>query len=168
MDGAIFEQQKEVGVEIVIRDHYGAVMVTLSKKLQAPLGSLEVEAKVMEEAVTFAQDMGIRDCIFESDALIIVNATQTHPRTQLTTQQVPCPISISFALSNSTMYLTLEIKQLTPQHNLLKAPLFCMRGQKIQQVVLRNWCPKMFYFCRLMNKSHFFHIKKKRFSFRSS
>lgn len=80
MDGAIFEQQKEVGVEIVIRDHHGAVMAALSKKLQALLGSFEVEAKVMEEAVTFAWDMGIRDCIFESDALIIVNATQTYPR----------------------------------------------------------------------------------------
>ncbi|XP_075633817.1 uncharacterized protein LOC142606335 [Castanea sativa] len=51
--------KNESGVEIVIRDHHGEVVAALSKKLQAPLGSLEVEAKVMEEAITFAWDMGI-------------------------------------------------------------------------------------------------------------
>lgn len=74
MDDAVFKQQKEAGVGIIIRDHHGAVVAALSKKLSAPLGALEVEAKTMEEAVTFAWDMGIRDCIFESDALTIINA----------------------------------------------------------------------------------------------
>lgn len=49
-------------------------MAALSKKLSTPLGALEAEAKAMEEAITFAWDMRIRDCIFESDALTIVNA----------------------------------------------------------------------------------------------
>lgn len=72
MDGATFDQQKETGVRIVIWDHLGAVVVALSKKLTAPLGAFEVEAKAIEEAVEFSWDMGIRDCVFESDALVLV------------------------------------------------------------------------------------------------
>uniref|UniRef100_A0A7N2LJB8 RNase H type-1 domain-containing protein n=2 Tax=Quercus lobata TaxID=97700 RepID=A0A7N2LJB8_QUELO len=74
MDGAVFSQQKEAGVGVVIRDHFGAVVAAVSRKLKAPLGALEVEAKAMEEAVNFAWDMGIRECIFESDSLTVVNA----------------------------------------------------------------------------------------------
>ena len=54
MDGAIFSQQKETGIGVVIRDHHGAVVAALSKKLKALLGAIEVEAKAMEEAVSFA------------------------------------------------------------------------------------------------------------------
>ncbi|XP_023871669.1 uncharacterized protein LOC111984279 [Quercus suber] len=74
MDGATFEQQKEVGIGVVIRDHHGIVVAALSKKLTAPLGALETEAKAMEEAVEFAWNIGIRDCVFESDAQIVTNA----------------------------------------------------------------------------------------------
>ena len=74
MDGTVFAQQREAEVGVVIRDHYGAVVAALSKKLKAPLGAFEVEAMAMEEAATFAWDMGIRDYIFESDSLKVVNA----------------------------------------------------------------------------------------------
>ena len=52
MDDAIFSQQKETGIGVVIRDHHEAVVAALSKKLKALLGAIEVEAKAMEEAVT--------------------------------------------------------------------------------------------------------------------
>ena len=74
MDGAVFSQQKETGVGVVIRDHHGDVVVALSKKLKAPLGAIKVEAKAMEEAVNFTWGMGFQDCLFESDSLIVVNA----------------------------------------------------------------------------------------------
>ena len=73
MDGAVFSQQKEAGIGVVIRDHHGVVVAALSKKLKAPLGAIEVEAKAMKEAVNFAWEMGIRDCLFESDSLTMVN-----------------------------------------------------------------------------------------------
>lgn len=69
-----FDQQKEAEIGVVIRDHHDLVVAALSKKLKAPLGALEVEAKAMEEAVNFSWDMGIRVCIFESDALTVVTA----------------------------------------------------------------------------------------------
>ena len=74
MEGAVFSHQKETGIGVVIRDHHGAVVAALSKKIKALLGAIEVEATTMEEAVSFAWDMGIRDCLFESDSLTVVNA----------------------------------------------------------------------------------------------
>ena len=82
---------------VVIRDHFGAVVAVVSKKLKAPLGALKVEAKAMEEEITFAWDMGIRDCIFESDALIIVNA-------MLRLTNPPLSISNNIASSFSHLY----------------------------------------------------------------
>ena len=67
VDGAIFENLREVGIGVIIRDHFGSVTAALSKKIQAPLGPLETEAKIMEEGMQFAWDMGIRSAIFEGD-----------------------------------------------------------------------------------------------------
>ncbi|XP_050259076.1 uncharacterized protein LOC126704086 [Quercus robur] len=76
MDGAVFTQQKEAGIGVVIRDHHGEVVAALSKRIKAPLGAVEIEAKAMEEGVRFAWEMGIRDCLFKSDSLTVVNAMQ--------------------------------------------------------------------------------------------
>uniref|UniRef100_A0A7N2RE64 RNase H type-1 domain-containing protein n=1 Tax=Quercus lobata TaxID=97700 RepID=A0A7N2RE64_QUELO len=75
-NGAVYTQQKETGIGVVIRDHHGEVVAALSKRIKAPLGAVEVEAKAMEEGVRFAWEMGIRDCLFESDSLTVVNAMQ--------------------------------------------------------------------------------------------
>lgn len=40
----------------------------MSKKLQVPLGPLEVEAKAMNEAIAFAWDMGIQEAFFKGDS----------------------------------------------------------------------------------------------------
>lgn len=58
----------------MIWDHHGAMVAMLSKKLKALLGAFEVEAKAMKEVITFAWDMGIQECMFESDSLTVVNA----------------------------------------------------------------------------------------------
>ena len=58
----------------MIRDHVGKVTTTLSKIVHQPLGPLEIEAKAMEEGVTFAWDVGIRDVIFERDSKIVFDA----------------------------------------------------------------------------------------------
>ena len=48
-------------------------MTALSKIVHQPLGPLEIETKAMEEGVTFAWDVGIRDVIF-GDSKIVSNA----------------------------------------------------------------------------------------------
>ena len=59
---------------MVIRDHAGRVTTALSKIVHQPLGPLEIEAKAMEEGVTFAWHVGIRDVIFEGDSKIVFGA----------------------------------------------------------------------------------------------
>ena len=63
-----------MGIGVVVRDHEGAVIVALSKRLSLPLGPLEAEAKAVDEAVSFARDIGLQDIIFETGSTIINNA----------------------------------------------------------------------------------------------
>ena len=44
-DVAVFSNTKAVGIGVVVRDHEGAVIAALSKRLSLPLGPLEAEAK---------------------------------------------------------------------------------------------------------------------------
>ena len=74
VDGAVFESQKEVSVGVVIRDHEGNFISGLSKKLQFPLGAVEIEAKAFETRMIFAGDIGIQDFVLEGDSLILVRA----------------------------------------------------------------------------------------------
>ncbi|KAL0011468.1 hypothetical protein SO802_006576 [Lithocarpus litseifolius] len=54
----------------------GRVVAAMSKKLELPLGPLEVEAKAMETAATFATDIGLQDVIFEGDSSMVCSALQ--------------------------------------------------------------------------------------------
>ena len=46
----------------------------MSKKINAPLGPLEAEAKAVEAGIQFAKDIGIHDVILEGDSLTVLNA----------------------------------------------------------------------------------------------
>ncbi|XP_030948883.1 uncharacterized protein LOC115972764 [Quercus lobata] len=86
-DGAIFKDQKEAGVEVVIRDHVGNFIAGLSKKFQCPLGAIEVEAKAFESCLEFAKNMDIQDFVLEGDSLNIVHALcgNSHATSMITT-----------------------------------------------------------------------------------
>ena len=73
MDGAVFKAQKAAGVGVLIWDCRGPVIVALSKKINAPLGPLESEAKAVEARVQFAREIGIHDFIIEGDSLTVFN-----------------------------------------------------------------------------------------------
>ena len=59
---------------VLIKDSEGRVVGACSKKIQAPLGAMEVEAKAVEFGLKFAKDMLIQDFILEGDSLILMNA----------------------------------------------------------------------------------------------
>ena len=59
---------------VLIKDSEGSVVGACSKKIQALLGAMEVEAKAVEFGLKFAKDMLIQDFILEGDSLILMNA----------------------------------------------------------------------------------------------
>ena len=76
MDGAVFKEKCMAGVGILIRDAEGHLIGACSRKLAAPLGAIEAEAKVVELGLLFAKDMSIQDFTFESNSLNLINALQ--------------------------------------------------------------------------------------------
>ena len=46
----------------------------MSKKIHAPLGIIEAEAKAVDTGIIFAKEVGIRDFVLEGDSLTIVQA----------------------------------------------------------------------------------------------
>lgn len=61
-------------MDAVIYDENGHLIAALSKKIDAPLGALEAEAKALESGLHFTLEMGIYDLVIESDSLILYNA----------------------------------------------------------------------------------------------
>ena len=61
-------------VEILIGNVAGQVIGACSKKIDAPLGAIEAEAKAVELGLQFAKDLSIQDFTLESDSLVLVNA----------------------------------------------------------------------------------------------
>lgn len=57
MDGAFFAAHRSAGVGVLIWDDYGRVVRACSKKLLAPFGALEAEAKAIEFGMQFAKDL---------------------------------------------------------------------------------------------------------------
>ena len=76
VDGAVFKARNESGVGAIVRDANGLVVAALSKKIHAPLGPLEVEAKAFELGLEFAKDVGLQEFIVEGDSLNVVRALQ--------------------------------------------------------------------------------------------
>ena len=52
----------------------GRVVAALSKKIHAPLGVVEAEAKAFEMGLQFAKDVGVRDLILEGGSLNVYRA----------------------------------------------------------------------------------------------
>ncbi|KAL0005544.1 hypothetical protein SO802_013105 [Lithocarpus litseifolius] len=70
VDGAVFSSQGSVGIGVLIRDEEGRVEAALSKKIMAPVGAVEAEAKAFEAGILFAKDIGIQEFILEGDSII--------------------------------------------------------------------------------------------------
>ena len=56
-------------IVVVVRDDLGGVVAALSKRINAPLGAVEAEAKAFETGLQFAKDIRVQDIILEGDSI---------------------------------------------------------------------------------------------------
>ena len=106
VDSAVFTSQQSVGVGVLIRDSEGRVVGACSKKIQAPLGAVEVEAKVFEFGLQFAKDMLIQYFILEGDSLILMNALNEISSTAFFSRCCGVWISVCFLWLSSSGVLS--------------------------------------------------------------
>ena len=76
MDGAVSKHHSLVGVGVVIRDDKGRVVAALNKRIHAPLGPLEAEAKAFKAGFQFAKNVDIQE-ICGSGPLVIYGILST-------------------------------------------------------------------------------------------
>lgn len=74
MDGAVFREFSCYGIGVVIRNERGEIIGALSKKVPLVLEALAMEAKVAEEGIILARDLGLRNVVVVGDSLTVMNA----------------------------------------------------------------------------------------------
>ena len=84
----MFKEAGCCGIGVVVRNEKGQIMGALCRKLEQPLGALEVEAKAVEEGVQFARDLSLGKIVVESDSLVVVNSLRTPGLTQSCVRKV--------------------------------------------------------------------------------
>ena len=73
----MFRDTDEAGLGVVVRDHQGRVMASMSEKTKLPSSSDEVEAMAAVRAITFALELHLPSVIIEGDTELIISALRS-------------------------------------------------------------------------------------------
>ena len=77
-DGALFKDENQAGIGVVIRDSKGWVMVSLAQRIPLPNTAIEVEALAARRAMKLALETGLNKGVLEGDSLILMNALKSN------------------------------------------------------------------------------------------
>ena len=89
---ALFHDIHLAGIGVVIRDHLGQIVASLSEQTALPSTVEAVEALACRRAITFAQEIGLQDVIFEGDSKTIIS---------LLNSKSPCLASFGHIIDDS-------------------------------------------------------------------
>ena len=73
-DGAVFSESNCSSAGVVIHNHQGLVIASLSQKFSKAFAPLEVKALAATQALEFAVELGIKHAILEGDSLMLILA----------------------------------------------------------------------------------------------
>lgn len=72
-DGAVFQSSNSAGIRLVIHDHRGEIIGSLSMRNPLPPTVAEVKALACRRAVQFAKELSLHEVLFEGDSQIVIN-----------------------------------------------------------------------------------------------
>ncbi|XP_038701860.1 uncharacterized protein LOC119998589 [Tripterygium wilfordii] len=72
VDGAIFKEDKAIGVGGVLRDHNGDVFMAFSERIQGGFEPIIAESLAVFRGLQICGYFGIRDVVMESDSTILM------------------------------------------------------------------------------------------------
>ena len=70
----MFHNSAKAGIRVVVRDHNGTYIATLSQKVRFPHFVETTEAMAVKHAFCFALELGLCEVEFEGDLAIITEA----------------------------------------------------------------------------------------------
>ncbi|XP_023905820.1 uncharacterized protein LOC112017593 [Quercus suber] len=121
VDGAVFKEQGQCGIGVVVWNDKSQIMGALSKTLPYPLGALDAKAKAAEIGIIFSWELGLREIILEGDSQIVMNAIASHD---------PGPIKIQ--------QLVTDIKSWVPKFRAWKTSFTRREGNKAAHLMAKH------------------------------
>ena len=79
-DGEILEQENRAGLGVVIRNHDGMVMASLSEIIPLPSIVIEVETLAAQRVVEFALELGFDNIFLEGDSEVLIKLLNSSSR----------------------------------------------------------------------------------------
>jgi len=76
-DGAVFPELGKAGLGVVVHDNHGNAITSLSEQAPLPFSPVIVEAMAIARAITFAQELGIKEFMLEGDSEAVINNLQS-------------------------------------------------------------------------------------------
>ena len=73
-DGAVFSDSNAAGIGVIVRNHQGEVMGSLSQRIPFPHSVEALEASAARSAIQFAKDLGFTKIVLEGDSKTVVDA----------------------------------------------------------------------------------------------